>query len=241
MLELWHEWNSVHSFKVRVTLAEKGLQWADRRLELLKFEHLQPAYLRLNPDGVVPTLVHEGQAVLESSVICQYIDEAFIEPTLLPPGALRRARCRAWLKYFDDVVHPPIRRASFELLYRPQLARMTRSELRERLRAHPDSARAEAFMKAAESSGDPRALDDSIKAFERIIVRIEQELHGYEWLSGSVFGLADVAMAPFVERLDSLSLNALWTLPQGRAWADRVMRWPSVVQSRPPALYRLSC
>ena len=241
MLELWHEWNSVHSFKVRVTLAEKGLQWVDRRLELLKFEHLRPAYLRLNPGGVVPTLVHDGQAVMESSVICQYIDEAFVEPALLPPVALGRARCRAWLKYFDDVVHPPIRRASFELLYRPQLARMTRSELRERLLAHPDSARAEAFMKAAESIGDPRVLADSIKTFERIIVRIEQGLEGNDWLSGSVFGLADVAMAPFVERLDSLSLNELWTLPQGRAWADRVMRRPAIAHSRPPSLYRLFC
>ena len=60
MLELWHEWNSVQSFKVRVVLAEKDLAWTEHRIELLKFDHLQPQYLSLNPNGVVPTLVHDG-------------------------------------------------------------------------------------------------------------------------------------------------------------------------------------
>jgi hypothetical protein len=49
MLELWHEWNSVQSFKVRVVLAEKDLAWTEHRIELLKFDHLQPQYLSLNP------------------------------------------------------------------------------------------------------------------------------------------------------------------------------------------------
>ena len=80
MLELWHECNSVHSFKLCVARAEKKLDWTGHRLELLKFEHLQPDYLRLNPNGVVPTLVHDGRVILESSVICQYLDEAFPEP-----------------------------------------------------------------------------------------------------------------------------------------------------------------
>ena len=92
MLELWHEWNSVHSFKVRVVLAEKRLDWVERRLELLKFEHLRPEYLRLNPNGVVPTLVHDGRVVLESSVICQYLDEAFPARALMPADPAGRAR-----------------------------------------------------------------------------------------------------------------------------------------------------
>src|SRR3954465_10252963 len=117
MLELWHEWNSVHSFKVRVVLSEKGLAWADRNLELLNFEHLRPEYLRLNPNGVVPTLVHDGRVVLESSIICEYLEDAFPAPALLPSDPYGRARARVWLKHFDEVVHPAVRKASFELLY----------------------------------------------------------------------------------------------------------------------------
>lgn len=240
MIELWHEWNSVHSFKVRVVLHEKRVEWADRTVELLRFEHLNPSYLRLNPNGVVPTLVHDGDAVLESSVICQYVDEVFPDPALVPAAPRLRAQCRAWLKYFDDVVHPVVRKASFELLYRPHLARMPQSALRERLRSHPDPVRAAAFLKAAEGSPDPSAVADSLRVFERIVLQIEGGLREREWLSGSAFGMADVAMAPFVERLDTLALNALWTQPRARAWAQRMMLRPSVIRSRAPARYRLS-
>lgn len=214
MIELWHEWNSVHSFKVRVALAAKGLEWIDRRLELLKFEHLRPQYLGLNPNGVVPTLVHDGAVVLESSVICQYLDEAFPTPALMPTQLLQRAECRGWLKYFDDVAHPALRRASFELLYRPQLARMSPAELAERLRTHPSPDRARAFL--------------------------EDGLSRAEWLSGGAFGMGEVAMAPFAERLDVLGWKALWTPPKARDWADRVMMHASVAKSRAPAKYRLS-
>jgi glutathione S-transferase len=161
MLELWHEWNSVHSFKVRVVLAEKDLQWTSHRVELLKFEHLRPEYLRLNPNGVVPTLRHDGRVVLESSVICQYLDETFPQPPLLPPEPDGRARPRAWLKYFDDVLHPALRAASFELLYRPLLAALPRAELERRAAAHPVPARARAGVpraRAAEARRSRRRL-----------------------------------------------------------------------------------
>lgn len=240
MLELWHEWNSVHSFKVRVALAEKRLQWLDRRIELLKFEHLKPDYLRLNPNGVVPTLVHDGEAIFESSVICQYLDEAFPEPPLLPPSPRQRAWGRGWLKYFDDRVHAPLRRASFEMLYRPRLAGMDPADLTQRLRAHPDPRRAQAFLEAAERPPNARAIAEATEAFERIVLHLEEGLCGNDWLSGSAFGMADVSMAAFVERLDVLGMNDVWIHPQGHDWARRVMERPSVMQSRAPAPYRLS-
>lgn len=240
MIELWHEWNSVHSFKVRVALAAKGLEWVDRRLELLNFEHLRPQYLGLNPNGVVPTLVHDGAVVLESSVICQYLDEAFPTPALMPTQLLQRAACRGWLKYFDDVAHPALRRASFELLYRPQLARMSPAALAERLRAHPSPDRARAFLEAAQGERDEQVLAQARLACERIVARVEDGLSRAEWLSGGAFGMGEVAMAPFAERLDVLGWNALWTLPKARDWADRVMLHASVAKSRAPTKYRLS-
>lgn len=239
MLELWHEWNSVHSFKVRVALAEKGLEWVDRRLELLKFEHLTPKYLQLNPNGVVPTLVHDGQPILESTVICQYLDEAFAEVPLFPVDARERARCRAWLKYFDDKVHPAIRKVSFELLYRPLLARMDRSKLAQRVRSHPDPARAAAFLKVAQAGPDATAVNEGTAAFQVIVRDVVIGLRGKGWLSGADFGMGDVAMAAFVERLDVLGMNHLWQNPEGREWALRIIQRPSVVNSRAPATHRL--
>lgn len=231
MLELWHEWNSVHSFKVRVVLAEKSLAWQSRRLELLKFEHLQPEYLRLNPNGVVPTLVHDGRAILESSVICQYLDEAFPEPRLLPPDPYARARARAWLKYFDDVLHPALRAISFERLYRPLLAALPREELEHRLAAHPNPSRARAFLDSTSPPAD-------LLPFERAIERLEAALED-QWLTGKRFGLADVALAPFAERLVHLGLDRLWAAHRKAAdWIGRLLTRASVQAAQAPQEFR---
>lgn len=233
MLELWHEWNSVHSFKVRVVLAEKGLAWDSRRLELLKFEHLQPHYLRLNPNGVVPTLVHEGRTLLESSVICQYLDEQFPEPALLPADAYGRAQARAWLKYFDDVLHPALRAVSFERLYRPLLAALPREEIERRVAAHPNPSRARAFFEA-----NPAPTD--LAPFTKAIERIDGALCN-EWLTGERFGLSDVALAPFAERLAHLELDHLWSGRRNAAdWIGRLLARASVRAAQAPAQFRFT-
>ena len=239
MIELWHEWNSVHSFKVRVVLAEKGLAWKDRRLELLKFEHLRPEYLALNPAGVVPTLVHRGRIVTESSVICQYLDDAFPEPPLMPVEPHERARARAWLKYFDDEVHGAVRVASFQLLYRPLLAALSAAELEARLARHPDPQRARAFREAARGGLDQAALAGALERFGRIVERIEAA--AAPWLAGSAFTLADAAMAPFAERLEHLRLGRLWdSAPRARSWMRRTLERASVVQAGAPAEHRFA-
>ena len=84
MLILYDFGNSVCCQKVRITLVEKGLTWEARRVDLFKTEQYDPEYLKLNPKGVVPTLVHDGTPVIESTLICEYIDDTFPEPPLMP-------------------------------------------------------------------------------------------------------------------------------------------------------------
>jgi glutathione S-transferase len=239
VIELWHEWNSVHSFKVRAALAEKGLAWTGRRVELLRFEQLRPEYLRLNPSGVVPTLVHDGRVFLESSVICQYLDEAFPGHSLMPADPAGRAQARAWLKYFDDAVHPEVRRASFALLYTPLLRSLAPAELEARLASHPQPQRAQAFRDAALGKIDRGALRAALDAFARILARIDAALGEGPWLAGEDFGMADVAMAPFAERLEHLGLSRLCApYPRALGWLRRVLERPSVVRAAAPAEFR---
>ena len=87
MLELYNTPHSTCSQKVRICLAEKNLEWTDRHVNLATKEHLAPAYLKINPNGVVPTLIHDGAVITDSSVICEYIDEVF-------PAQIGRASCR---------------------------------------------------------------------------------------------------------------------------------------------------
>ena len=240
MIELWHEWNSVQSFKVRAVLAEKDLPWTPHRVELLRFEHLQPSYLALNPNGVVPTLVHDGQVLLESSVICQYLDEIFPMPALMPQDPYARAQARIWLKVFDDLVHPAIRQASFELLYRPLLARMAPDELDARLARHPNPVRAQRFRNAARGAADRAAVEEATLSFRTIVSRMNAALSGNAWLAGPQYSLADIGMAPLVERLEMLGLMSLLEpFPHATRWSAALMGRPAIARACTPPEYRL--
>ncbi|MGH8237945.1 MAG: glutathione S-transferase family protein, partial [Steroidobacteraceae bacterium] len=112
-LILYHGAISTCSQKVRLALAEKGLQFTARSIDVPAKEHLTPWYLALNPNGVVPTLVHNGISIVDSSVICEYLDEVFPDPPLAPRDAVGRARMRAWLRYFEEAPTAAIRVPSF--------------------------------------------------------------------------------------------------------------------------------
>ena len=104
MLELYHNINSVCAQKVRIALEEKG-QKAEEHVLTLRGDQNEPAYLKLNPSGVVPTLVHDGHPVVESSLILYYLDEVFPAPPLMPKAPLPRLRVRLYNKLIDEYVH----------------------------------------------------------------------------------------------------------------------------------------
>ena len=85
-----------------MTLAEKGLDWTEREVDLFKLEQYDPKYLAFNPKGVVPTLVHDGMQVIESTLICEYLDDVFPDPPLRPSAPGNSRRCgsgpRRWTR-----------------------------------------------------------------------------------------------------------------------------------------------
>jgi len=78
--------------RVRIVLLEKGLAWETRLLDLTKMEQKRPEYLALNPNGIVPTLVHGDRVIYESNVITEYLDEIFPSPRLYPEDPWQRAQ-----------------------------------------------------------------------------------------------------------------------------------------------------
>src|SRR6267378_4022373 len=93
---LYNAPQSTCSQRVRFVLNAKGLPFEERKLDLLAGDQLKPDYLALNPNGVVPTLDHDGNIVIDSSVIIEYLDEIAPEPaSFSPPVPVARARMRA--------------------------------------------------------------------------------------------------------------------------------------------------
>jgi glutathione S-transferase len=124
VLELYHNINSVSAQKVRIALKEKG-QDAKDHIMTLRGDQNEPAYLKLNPNGVVPTLIHDGEPITESSLILYYIDDAFPKPPLMPKQRRQRHRVRMYNKLIDEYVHNSCTILTFATAFRPAFLKMT--------------------------------------------------------------------------------------------------------------------
>ena len=100
-LRLYTYWRSSAAYRVRIALALKGLDYESVPRHLLRDggEQRRADYLALNPQGLVPALEHDGTVVTQSLAICEYLEEVFPRPALLPveprPTARRCARWRS--------------------------------------------------------------------------------------------------------------------------------------------------
>lgn len=241
MLELHHDWDSVCSFKVRFALHEKGVDWQSKRVDLIAFENLKPGYTALNPNGVVPTLVHDGAAIVESTIINEYIDEVFIGPALVPKDPLARARMRILVKYQDDVLYWSQRPASFQLMIKQRLATLSKAEIDALVRSHPEPQRAQHFINWATGPVDMAVVTDARQKLTAVLERLEKALaDGRTWLVGDQLTLAEAAYAPFVDRLDWLGFDDLWReKPAVARWFARIRARPAFATSCAPAAHRL--
>ncbi|HEV7367763.1 glutathione S-transferase family protein [Arenibaculum sp.] len=238
MFVLHHDWDSLQSWKVRLCLAEKGIAWEGRQLELRQFEHLRPEYLAVNPDGVVPTLVHGETVVWESSVINEYLDEVVPEPALVPKDPAARARMRQWVKRQDDVVHPAVRALTFNLMISGRID--PEAQVRRRLDGHPLPERAAAYRDALDGRVDEGAVLAALRRLHRLADRMEDALREGAWLAGAAISLADVAMAPLIPRLERLALDpVLLDRPGVAGWVARLKRRDAYAAAHPDAAHQL--
>ena len=137
MIELYHHGSSVCAAKVRLVLAEKEIEWKSHYVDILKGDQFNPEYLKLNPKAVVPTLIHDGNIILESTVICEYLDEVFPDLPLRPASAAQRAEMRLWTKAVDEDMHPACAEITFASCHRHIVNRLGPDGLRQFLESTP--------------------------------------------------------------------------------------------------------
>jgi glutathione S-transferase len=226
MLELYHSVNSVCAQKVRVALAEKGLEYQSH-LMTLRGDQFDPDYMKLNPNGVVPTLVHDGRPVIESSVILYYLDEVFPSPPLMPRDPLQRAKVRIVNKLVDEYVHNSCTILTFATAFRPWFAGLTGEEIEQRLAKSPLKKRTEYKRDVALHGLDSKFAREALEHHQKLLQLIDEAGDG--WLAGADFSLADIAAVPYVLRLELLRLARFWDARPGvSAWYKRVLARPSV-------------
>ena len=230
MIELYHFAFSTCSQKVRLVLAEKRLAFESHEVDLIAGGQHDPAYVKLNPKHVVPTLVHDGRVFVESSLIIAYLDDAFPEPPLRPADALGRYAVARWLRRVDDALHPAAPTVTFAIGPRPLLLQQP-AEVRE--------ANIAGIQEPIERATRSSVLEHGVAApefagalgvFLETLDDMEAELARQRWLSGARFGLADATLLPYVLRLEHLGMDPLLersARPGVADWLARVKALPS--------------
>ncbi|MFL6798610.1 MAG: glutathione S-transferase family protein [Xanthobacteraceae bacterium] len=228
MLELYHSINSVCAQKVRIALAEKGLA-AKEHLMTLRGDQFDPAYLKLNPNAVVPTLVHDGTPVTESSVILYYIDEAFPQSPLMPPEPLARAQVRHYNKLIDEYVHNSCMILTFATAFRPAFVNMSPEAREAEFAKSPIKQRAEYKRSVTAHGLDSEYAAQAIYYHRKLLSWMASSLERGPYLAGNAFSNADAAVIPYILRLELLRLSGLWNeYPAVTKWWQRMRERASV-------------
>lgn len=231
MLELYHNINSVCAQKARMALIEKGVE-AREHLLTLRGDQFDPNYMTLNPNAVVPTLVHDGTPVIESSLILYYIDEAFPGPALMPADPKARHRVRLYNKLIDEYVHNSCTTLTFATAFRPRLLQLTHEQREAEYARSPSRKRTELKRDVVAHGLDSGFVQEAIENHEKLLKMIDDSAKAGPYLAGESYSLADAATIPYILRLELLKLSPLWDrYPGVAAWWARVKHRPSTDQA----------
>jgi glutathione S-transferase len=231
MLELYDNINSVCAQKVRIALAEKGLE-AKQHLMTLRGDQFDEAYMKLNPNAVVPTLVHDGQVITESSIILYYLDDAFPQKPLMPQAPPDRVKVRMFNKFIDEYLHTSCMILTFGTAFRPACLRMSPQEREAQFSRSPIRKRAEYKRDVVEHGLESQYVRDALADHEKLLRRIDEATATGPYLAGKAFSNADAAVIPYVFRLELLQLAQLWKgRPRVAAWWEHVRNRPSVIDA----------
>ncbi len=224
-LTLYHSVESTCSQKVRFVLCEKKLQWQQTNLNLRKGEQFAPEYLKLNRKAVVPTLIHDGEVIRESTVIIEYLDDVFPEPSLKPENLHARAAMRLLLKAFDEEVHPSVGILSYAIVLRHQMnSLLTPKQMQEHFKKIVDPMRRQRQQSTHIEGLEAAAASQAVATLAKVI-ELLSEINGEKiWLCGDQFSLADATAVPYMIRIKNIGLEALWDDKPGvQKWLERAI------------------
>jgi glutathione S-transferase len=226
---LYNAPQSTCSQRVRFVLNAKAQPFEEKKLDLLAGDQLKPAYLALNPNGVVPTLDHDGSIVIDSSVIIEYLDEVVPSAAnFTPRDPVARAKMRSLMRFIDEMPAAAVRIPTFNLAFLPRFAAMSEEEFLAFAESKP--LRKE-FMLAMGRTGFPqKEMDAAMGRLRRSYERMDESIEdsGGPWLLGADITLADISVMPAIVRMADLGRDGDWAdLPRVAKWYDMIRAQPA--------------
>ena len=228
MISLYHAEPASNSLKVLICLKEKGVDFASHLMDIQKFEQHEPWYLKINPDGQVPTLVHDGAVVTESTVINEYLDQVFPDPPLKPAGALVQARMRQFTKYVDEYFRPALSQIAWQLFIHTITDKLSPEEFEARLARIPREEKREKWRISAKQGYTPEQMAAWRRELVTGIAKMESVLANGPWLAGADYSLADIAMFAMAAHMPARYADIV-----NETVSPRVIEWHARMSARP--------
>ena len=204
------------------------LAFTSRYVDILRFEQHEAAFVKINPNGQVPVLVHDGKTIVESSVINEYLDDVFPETSLRPSDLVARARMRLWSKWVDEILMQSVSMIGWQVRFRPLAQSIDRAEFAERMKRVPLKEIREKWETTAGPGFSEAALEDARRKICWFIERMEKALGESPWLASKDYSLADINAYPVIE-----GVTRLYKETWNERDAPRSMEWLARMNARP--------
>lgn len=235
MMILHHGWRSSASRRVRLCLAEKGLDYESHVIDMVRGDQHSREYLAMNPNGVVPTLLHDGKVLYESGFVAEYLDETFPEPPLRPADPYDRLVMRNFVRWIDEKCLPKIIVFNWSMSMQPTAAGWSEADLAARLARVPSAERREAWSRVARKPYTDEEKADAMAGLVLLLDKMEAMLDAPSaggWVVGGMYSIAEIAAIPFVMRISELNPPAVEARPRVADWWARVQARPSFARAR---------
>jgi glutathione S-transferase len=223
-LKYYHAEPAANSLKSMIPLKEKGLDFESIYVDLHKFEQHSEWFVKINPEGQVPVLEHDGVLITHTTVINEYLEDVFPDVPLRPADPAGRARMRYWNKFVDEHVMNNVSMHGWHRMIGVIARGIDGGEfekLMERIPL-PDQRKKWATARSGFSEADlQNATDKIVYALEKI----EKVLGNGPWLVGDMYTTADInfyAMCGMMVERMFPELEVAAKYPRVCDWRDRM-------------------
>jgi glutathione S-transferase len=231
-MQLYHNAISTCSQKVRMVLHEKALEVEDKLIDLQAGDQFDEAYIALNPDAVVPTLVDNGNVMIESTLINEYLQDAYPEISLAPQDSYERHQLRLFCKQIDDKLATACGVITYSIGLRPSLLARPKADVDAMIAKIPNARKRQMRTDVVELGVAAGQFKDAMLTHQSLFDAAETMLTARTWLVGETFSLADCALIPYVVRIDHLNQNTeINHRPNLKRWYEAVAARPSFAEA----------
>jgi glutathione S-transferase len=235
-VHLFHFSGSSCSQKTRIVLNLKGIDWVSHPINLLKAENYSQWYLGINPRGLLPALVHNGDVYIESNDIVSYLDETFETPKLIPNN--HRERILEQLNT-EDELHLDLRTLTFGfclpkfLTGKPPAALDALESSAGTVEGKTDShkkVQLAFWRELAEQGVTPDQAINSAKRFKKAFSSVEKQLADQAFLYGDEISIVDIVWFIYAHRLKSTGYPFKRLHPGLESWYRAILSRPEIVK-----------